>query len=179
VTPRDPAAYLDAPYTYPELGATAEAELPAGYRHVRRSLVLGHGDDVRRRALDALLHWRMHRAAGLHVTPQREEVRAGEVVVQRLGIGPIGLTIPCRVVRVTLDDGRGGGFAYGSLPGHPEIGEESFTVEQGDDERVTFTVRAFAKPAIRLTRIAPPVTHLAQDVALRRYLHALRRLANE
>ena len=167
MTPRDPAAYLDAPYTYPELGATAEAELPAGYRHVRRSLVLGHGDDVRRRALDALLHWRMHRAAGLHVTPQREEVRAGEVVVQRLGIGPIGLTIPCRVVRVTLDDGRGGGFAYGSLPGHPEIGEESFTV------------RAFAKPAIRLTRIAPPVTHLAQDVALRRYLHALRRLANE
>ena len=39
------------------------------------------------------------------------------------------------------------GFAYGTLPGHPECGEEAFIVEQHDDGAVTFAITAFSRPA--------------------------------
>ena len=59
-----------AELTYPEVGATA-GELPSGYRHVVRDAVLGHGADVFDRCVRALLHWDVHRGAGLDVRASR------------------------------------------------------------------------------------------------------------
>lgn len=52
--------------TYPEVGATA-GDLPPGYGHVRREVLLGHGDKVFTRAARGLRRWGMHRQAGLLV----------------------------------------------------------------------------------------------------------------
>src|SRR4051794_18883473 len=63
----DPAALATAPLTYPEVGATRDAVLPAGYDHVERSVVVGSGPEVFERAVAAVFDWRAQRGAGLRV----------------------------------------------------------------------------------------------------------------
>jgi uncharacterized protein (UPF0548 family) len=55
------------------------------------------------------------------------------------------------------------GFAFGTLPGHVERGEERFTVErQGDEDTVWHEVFAFARPAHPLARVGRPFVRLVQ-----------------
>ncbi|WP_152640922.1 DUF1990 domain-containing protein, partial [Rhodococcus sp. Chr-9] len=65
------------------------------------------------------------------------------------------------------------GFTYGTLPGHPASGEETFVVERTVDGRVRGTVLAFSRPARWYTKLAGPVGHLLQQQIARRYLAAL------
>lgn len=87
-----------------------------------------------------------------------------------LGFSKASLRIPCQVVysRVGPD---AAGFAYGTLPGHPESGEEFFLLERFGDE-VRFTVRAFSRPGSWLPRVAGPVGRRLQHIMTTRYLHA-------
>lgn len=52
--------------TYRPVGATRTGELPPGYRHLRYRMPLGVGvgEDLYRRAGEAVLTFRMHRATG-------------------------------------------------------------------------------------------------------------------
>ncbi|KXK62018.1 hypothetical protein AWW66_10785 [Micromonospora rosaria] len=165
-----------AGFTHPEVGATRDRVLPAGYRHVHRDVPVGTGREAFVRAADGLLGWRMHRGAGLAVTATGRRAVAGAVVLLHVGRAPLRLTVPCRVVYV-VDAPDQRGFAYGTLPGHPEQGEELFTVRltRGGDVRVR--IRAFSRPATALARAGGPVTHLVQEYVTDRYLRALRRLA--
>jgi len=55
------------------------------------------------------------------------------------------------------------GFAFGTLPGHVERGEERFTVEWHRAENsVFYEVFAFARPAHPLARVGPPFVQLVQ-----------------
>jgi uncharacterized protein (UPF0548 family) len=94
------------------------------------------------------------------------------VVLLSAGAGPIRLRAPCRVIYLTDEPGRSG-FAYGTLPSHPESGEEAFLICQQDDGTVTFTITAFARPATALARIAGPLGRAIQDHLTARYLRAL------
>lgn len=167
-----PGAFEGAPLTYPEVGATRLRRAPAGYRAVERVRRLGFGPAVLGRAADALLRWQMHERAGIRVAVTSPVAELDAVVVQRIGWGPLSLNAPCRVVYV-VDDASRRGFAYGTLPGHPESGEEAFVLHLAGDGTVTFTVRAFSRPAKALTRLAGPLGELAQDLAVRRYQRAL------
>ncbi len=168
------AALTRAPLTYPEVGATLGVEgLPAGYDHLRRQAVIGQGADDLERAAEALLGWAVHRGAGVRVLPSSPRVRAAAVADLRVGPGPLSLRAPVRVVDV-LDEPRRRGFAYGTLPGHPESGEESFIVSMGDDDVVSFTVRAFSRPGGMLTRVAGPAGRIVQQRITDRYVRSLR-----
>jgi uncharacterized protein (UPF0548 family) len=72
-----------------------------------------------------------------------------------------------------IDEPRRRGFAYGTLPGHPECGEEAFLLERHDDGRVTFTIIAFSRPAHALAKLAGPLVRRIQDAITGRYLRAL------
>jgi uncharacterized protein (UPF0548 family) len=172
------SALTTAEPTYGQQGATRDAALPAGYGHVERDVSLGNGRAVFERAVDGLFHWRMHRAAGLAVAATADRAAPGVVVVMRAGWGPLGLTVPCRVV-YTVDEDDRRGFAYGTLPGHPERGEEAFVVHLAEDGEVRLRIRAFSRPASLLARAAGPVTRLVQRYVTDRYVHALRRLARD
>lgn len=170
------AGLARAPLTYPEVGATLSTEgLPAGYHHLRRQAVIGQGADDLERSAGALLGWAMHRGAGVRVLPSSPQVRAAAVADLRVGLGPLSLRAPVRVVGV-LDEPRRRGFAYGTLPGHPESGEESFIVSIGDDDIVTFTVQAFSRPGGMLTRVAGPVARMVQRGITDRYVRSLQSL---
>jgi uncharacterized protein (UPF0548 family) len=79
---------------------------------------------------------------------------------------------PVRVVCLVNDPGRVG-FAYGTLPGHPESGEESFVVEHLSDDSVWLVIRAFSRPSTWYYRLATPVLRVMQARITKRYLGAL------
>ena len=82
------------------------------------------------------------------------------------------IKFPVRVIYV-VDEPRRRGFAYGTLPGHPEDGEESWMVEHRDDDSVWITIRAFSRPATRWWWVVNPALRVAQEFYTRRYLRAL------
>lgn len=90
----------------------------------------------------------------------------------RLGIGPAAVNAPCVVVYV-VDQARRRGFAYGTLDGHPEQGEELFLVEHHDDDSVRLTIRAFSRPALWWSRAIGPAGRAVQRLVTARYLRAL------
>ncbi len=161
-----------APFTYTQVGATSVGALPSGFRHVRQERVLGRGVDDFALTSDALMTWNVQRRAGLRVLASSPSVRDGAVVLCGIGPGAVGITVPCRVV-YTIADERRRGFAYGTLPGHPARGEESFVVSLDDDNLVRLRVVAFSRPANPLFWLGQPVARLVQRGMTSRYLAAL------
>jgi len=139
--------------TYPEAGATRNDPLPSGYNHLRVATRIGDAA-VFDEAVEHVMTWRLHRAAGLRITAER--AYTGQRIVGRLG--PV--RVPCQVVWTVAEPGRAG-FGYGTLPGHPARGEESFVVEVRADG-VWLVVTAFSRPAAWFTRAAGPVVVLLQ-----------------
>jgi uncharacterized protein (UPF0548 family) len=159
------------PLTYAEVGR-AGGVLPDGYHHTRASrLVSSRAEDLD--VLGALLlGWRVHQRAGLVVASSDREVVPGAVVLLTLRLGLLRVNAPCRVLRVVNEPHRRG-FAYGTLPGHPESGEEEFMLHTQDAAGVTATVRAFSKPVGLLPRTVGPVGRRLQSVMTTRYLDAM------
>lgn len=96
----------------------------------------------------------------------------GMSAVLSIPVGPATVHAPVRVVWTVADPHRAG-FAYGTLPGHPESGEESFLVEHRDDDSVWFVLRAFSRPPSALAALGAPVSRMVQRRYTRRYLRAL------
>ncbi|MFP5282574.1 MAG: DUF1990 family protein [Actinomycetes bacterium] len=163
-----------ASFTYAEVGVTLGRSAPAGFAELRVAGRVGAGRADFDRAVDALFGWRMHPRAGVGVRAAEPRIGVDTVAVLRLGLGPASLHAPVRVVYL-IEEPRRRGFAYGTLPGHPEAGEEAFVVSRRADNAVVFEVVAFSRPASRLTRLGGPVARIAQRVAARLYLQALRR----
>jgi uncharacterized protein (UPF0548 family) len=157
--------------TYAEVGLT-RGNMPSGYHHLRCSAVVGVGADRFAKAAQTVMGWDMHRRAGLSVWPSSESVVEDAVAVLRLGWGPLVVNAPVRVVYI-VDEPRRTGFAYGTLPGHPESGEEAFVVELQKDDEVRFTISAFSRPSTLLARAGGPISRGIQSWVSRRYLRAL------
>jgi uncharacterized protein (UPF0548 family) len=157
--------------TYTPVGATRTGPLPAGFRHLRYRTFVGSGTDLYQRAGEAVMTFAMHRAAGAQVRTSATPAAAG--VRLTIVIGP--MRAPCEVVW-TVADNRQTGWAYGTRPGHPASGEESFVVEHDDLDRVWFTVTSYSRPASRLMRLGGPVAVVFQQLYARLCGRALKRL---
>ncbi|WP_382307099.1 DUF1990 family protein [Herbiconiux sp. UC225_62] len=99
-------------------------------------------------------------------------VAAGTTALLTIRAFGLNVHAPIRVVYIVDEPGRRG-FAYGTLPGHPESGEESFVVEHLADDSVWIVVRAFSRPSTWFYRLGLPVLRIMQARATRRYLRAL------
>ena len=96
----------------------------------------------------------------------------GDTATLIVPIGPLKFQAPCRVIYV-IDEPSRKGFAYGTLSGHPERGEESFLVEKTDDGSVWLTVRAFSRPSKWYFWLAYPALRFTQAFYTRRYFRSL------
>jgi uncharacterized protein (UPF0548 family) len=170
----DLAALAAAPLTYSGVGTARSGAAPAGFRSVHRTAVVGSGRAAFERASAAVLDWRAQRGAGLRVRASGPAGAPGTVVVLTAGLPRIGFDIPCRVVWA-MTDGDERGFAYGTLPGHPESGEECFLVRLTPDGDVVYEVRVFFRLASTAARLAGPVSLLLQRIATELYVSAIRR----
>lgn len=165
--------------TYAELGATQAAsggaDLPAGYHHVRASAALGAGDADFAAAVAGVRAWCLHRGQGFRVVPDDPPVAPGTVVAVDVPLAAgVHVVAACRVVWV-VDEPDRFGFGYGTLPVHPESGEEAFVVGRVAGGDVTATIVAFSRPRHPLVRLGGPVARRRQVRATQGYLDALRR----
>lgn len=163
--------------TYAPIGVTTASTAPDGYRLDRHARQLGHGRPAFERAREALRTWQMHTASGLDVA-ETTPPTVGAVVAMAASL-PIGyIDVLCRVVAVDDESDRYG-FTYGTLPTHPEQGEESFAVSIDQDGTVTAHIVAVSRSRHPLSRAAPPVARWLQRRATTRYLDAIQALASE
>ena len=162
------SALAGKPLTYTEVGATA-GPMPSGYHHLHKSSAIGRGRDRFAEAAARGMRWGMLRGAGLRVEATAPVAAVGAEVLVHLG--PV--VAPCRVVYV-VDEPDRRGFAYGTLPGHAESGEELFLVRYDPaTDTVIAEVIAFSRHATWWSRLGSPVTSLVQRRVTDRYLCAL------
>jgi uncharacterized protein (UPF0548 family) len=157
--------------SYSERGATM-GPLPVGYRHDFWSADLGpYSPAAFDRAAQALRTWSVQAGAGMTVVPGGI-VRNGDTFALVFRLPLAGYVLAAgRVVRV-IDEPDLAGFAYGTLPGHPEQGEEAFTVARRAG-RVIFEITAFSRPRHPLARIGAPLTRRLQVRANQQYIAAM------
>ncbi|WP_406440741.1 DUF1990 domain-containing protein [Streptomyces sp. NBC_00631] len=161
-------------FTYEAVGATREnlAACPPGFRPLHVRTRIGEGQEVFHRAAEAVLTWELHRALGVGIDAAADRAAPGvDVTVTLAGL----LKAPCRIVW-TAEESRRAGWAYGTLPGHPECGEEAFVVDRTGDGTVWLTVAAFSKPAKWYARAGGAATRGLQHAYARRCGKVLRTL---
>lgn len=154
-------------FTYPYVGITYDDDRPqppAGYDRTEYAVDLAVPFVL---AAENLLTWEMHRRAGLRPAVTAERAEPGVEVVQHFGP----LKAPCRVVW-SIEEPTRAGFAYGTLPGHPERGEERFMVEE-TAEGCRFSIMAISRPGRWYTAMAGPVGRAVQVYMMRRYVRAM------
>jgi uncharacterized protein (UPF0548 family) len=109
-------------------------------------------------------------------------IREGEVVgvlAHHLGLWSLNA---CRII-YTLEEETGdlrrAGFAFGTLPGHVEEGEERFTVElKGESGEVSYELFAFARPKPLVAKMAYPIVRALQKRFAQDSCAAMRRAVN-
>ena len=158
--------------TYPEVGATSNpSTLPQGYQHLRAQRTVGNGRDLFEECAATIQSWGIQSASGMKVeTPGSVLQNSQNRLLLRWG--PFKTWVVCQVVYV-VDEPNRKGFAYGTLPGHPERGEECFIVSISDAGQVTFDVTAFSQPARWFARLGGPSVRWLQQHMTWRYLDAI------
>ena len=162
---------MGSPVSYREVGGT-RGQLPHGYRHDRSTREAGSGSDAFVAARAAVRDWAGHRHAGAALHPPKPEIVEGATLALALRAAGLWITATCRVVWV-VDEPTVFGFGYGTLPHHPEVGEESFLCRIDDSGRVQFEITAFSRPQSKLAQLGGPIGRWLQQRTTRRYLDGL------
>ena len=166
----DTQQQLTFSYPYDVIGATRE-QTPPGYDPLHYRVCLGSGQAVFEAAQAALLAWRQFPSGLAEIYPANAALQAGTTVVVVLRALGLWKLASCRIV-YTLDDCHGDesggiqqfGFAYGTLPGHVEQGEERFAVQWNrNDNTVWYDLKSFSRPATLLVWLGMPLARYFQN----------------
>jgi uncharacterized protein (UPF0548 family) len=175
------------PFTYAAVGATANTP-PAGFVVDRTRIELGSGESVFLAAKAALRRWQQFQLGWVAAWSPTTPIEDGRVVaIMGWAVGCWWLNA-CRIIytidgqvdrkvaalredavtkaeadATNTDPTTSYGFAYGTLPGHVESGEERFLVEWNrETDRVAYDILAFSKPNHPLTRLGYPFVRRSQ-----------------
>jgi len=149
-----------AHYSYHEIGSTATT-FPVGYDHDSNRVLVGQGIDDFHLAKASLAAWKMFPSDWVRIFPHQPPIEAGREVAVLFQLFGLWWYNSCRIV-YTIDQAHQFGFAYGTLHGHVERGEECFQVYLDKKERVWYQIEAFSQPNIWLTKIAYPIARRFQ-----------------
>lgn len=149
------------PLTYPDVGAADAGPAPPGFVLDHNRQRLGRGEAVFERAKEAIRRWRMFPAPWTAIEPADAPIVEGEIVAVHIHALGVWWLNSARIAYV-IDEPRRFGFAYGTLPGHVERGEERFLVEHLADDEVWYDVRAFSRPRYWPVRLGRPLARMLQ-----------------
>lgn len=145
---------------------------PGDFSSMRETAIVGPGAALDT-AAEALFDWRMQHGAG--VFTDRPAMAPGATVVLWTRMFGLWLRFACRVTDVVRTEDEAG-FTYVTLPGHPEQGEETFTLRRTDDDELELEISATWRPGRLETKLAGPIAGLLQKRATQRYVDAMRTL---
>lgn len=167
----------DLPFSYREVGAN-RGEAPRGYVVDRYRVKLGEGEDVYDRAKDALRSWRQFDLGWVSLHPSGAPIKVGTTVAVLASHAGLWSLNSARIVYLVEEGGdvERFGFAYGTLPGHAERGEERFLVEHDlGSGAVFYDVFAFSRPNHLLAWLGYPFARLLQRRFARDSKEAMKR----
>lgn len=159
------------PLTYLEVGASAHHNLSEpgrvgrGYDVDRHEFSMGTGRDRFERTRDALIAWRHFEIPWLSIHGADTPAAQGQVVATLVRVAGLWFLNPCQVVYTEFSTHSPDrtAFAYGTLPGHAECGEERFEISfDASTQDVTYTITAFSRPASLLPRLGYPIARRLQ-----------------
>ena len=163
---------LDAAPTTEPASPTWAANDASIFRRSAVTALLGTGDALWERVTRDILHWKVKTRSGFRVD-DAAKVSPGAELSITTRIAGVTIREPVQV-SVVVESPTRVGFAYRTRRGHPVSGEEAFIVHR-DGANVWFTVRSLTAPAAEQPwRALYPLLRVAQIVARRRYLRALR-----
>jgi uncharacterized protein (UPF0548 family) len=169
------------PYSYPGVGGSRTSIAPPGYTVDRHRVRLGSGPAVFDAACAALRGWRHFPPAWTAIHPATTPLEGGRTVALLVRAFGLWWLNSARVV-YALDEAtpvRRFGFAYGTLPGHAERGEERFSVEHHGDDSVWYELWAFSRPGYWVARLAYPLTQWTQERFAQDSMAAMREACRE
>jgi uncharacterized protein (UPF0548 family) len=158
------ALQIPKKFSYSEVGMSQQPA-PSGYTLDHNRVRLGEGANTFERAKRAITQWKMFDMPWLQLCWPEARIEPGStvaVLVSHLGFWSINA---CRIAYVVEEHGsfQRYGFAYGTLPGHAEVGEERFTVEfDCTTGAVWYDIYALSRPTT-LARLAYPFTRSLQE----------------
>lgn len=164
--------------TYQQHGASSKPEKVPGFDNDFQRVNIGQGAAAFEQACEAIRHWRMFPPAWTIILPPDTPIRAGETLAMYAKAFGLWWRNSCRIIYVIDEPGRFG-FAYGTLPGHIECGEELFLVEQDDSGQVWYTLRAFSKPKRWYAKLAYPMMRMFQARFRRDSAQAMKNCINK
>ncbi|XP_062209557.1 UPF0548 protein At2g17695-like [Phragmites australis] len=146
-----------------------KALVERGFFVNRSHVLIGSGADTFLHAKSALLSWRHVALGWANVEPETQVKVGTRFCICYKELIPW-VMLPLQVAYVTDGNGnsngrsKGGMFAFGSgtLRGHLLAGEERFSVQLDEEDRVWYEVFSFSKPAHILSTLCYPYVQLRQ-----------------
>lgn len=158
----------DRPPSYPEkLDTQANfrdkkvSSLARKYNYDETMIFLGEGPEVFTAARKVIREWKMFPSSWTKVYPDHAPIRTGQrvaVLFKLMGLWWWNSS----EIQYTIEEADRFGFAYGTLPGHVESGEELFLVEIDDSEKVWYKIKAFSRPAYWVVNLVYPYARSQQ-----------------
>lgn len=151
-------------FSYSAVGATANVP-PAGYVVDHTRIKLGDGKEIFEAAKSALRRWEHFRLGWVEANPIDTPIQKGAVIAVMGHVLGLWWLNACRIVYVVDEAGPVSrfGFAYGTLPGHAESGEERFQIEwDRATNEVWYDILAFSRPNYLVTKLGYPLVRRFQ-----------------
>ncbi len=167
----------DQHYSYQEVGQTRH-EPPQNYDNDHHSINLGTGEAVWQQAKIALQQWQQFPPSWTQIYPANAPLYKGTTVAVVFKIFGTWWTNSARIV-YDFDENNRYGFAYGTLPGHVEKGEEVFWIERDQAGLVSYHIKAFSKPAHWLIWLGYPVARAFQRPFCRQSMNRMKQLVSK
>jgi uncharacterized protein (UPF0548 family) len=158
------AAQCRLDLTYQAVGS-AGSTLPSGYVVDHTRVRLGEGESVFRAARTAMMRWEHFTLGWARAEPNDTPIQVGAVVAVVARVMGLWWLNASRVVYTIDESGPVSrfGFAYGTLPGHAESGEERFLIEWNTaNKSVWYDTLAFSRPNHFLARLGYPFARRTQ-----------------
>jgi len=151
-------------FTYSDVHATNSIP-PSGYTVDHNRIQLGTGKEIFEKAKAALIRWEQFNLGWAVAFPNNTPIEIGQNVAVLAHILGFWWLNASRIVYVAADtnDTFRFGFAYGTLPGHAESGEERFLIEWNKaDDTVWYDLLAFSKPNYLVAKLGYPFVRIMQ-----------------
>ncbi|PHN03067.1 DUF1990 domain-containing protein [Flavilitoribacter nigricans] len=151
--------------------------LTGKYDYDERKVCLGSGPSVFATAKAAIRNWKMFPPNWTKVYPDNAPITTGQqvlVLFKLLGVWWWNSS----EIRYTIDEDSRFGFAYGTLPGHVESGEELFLVEMDEHGKVWYKIKAFSRPAYLIVRLVYPFARSQQRRFVRESMALMKNLTH-
>lgn len=163
-------------FSYTALKGTQNLKVE-GFDNDHQSILIGQGEAVWNKAKKALLNWQQFPPAWTRVYKDNTLIQEGNTVAVLFLLFGTWWINATRIV-YTFDENDRFGFAYGTLHGHVESGEECFWIDRDTAGNIYYHIKAFSKPAFWGAKIGYPVARMYQRKFVRESLARMKALVN-